>query len=245
MKVLGIIPARYNSSRLPGKPLVDIFGKPMIQHVYERASESIDQVLVATDDERIEACVKAFGGNVVMTSTTHNTGTNRCLEAYQKSNLDADIIINIQGDEPLLEPNQLREITSCFKDESVSFATLVFPAAESELIDGDGVYVVLNQHLDAVYFSRSVVPHIRDQKKAVWSKHHQFYKHVGMYAYTPVALERFASMEQTNLELAESLEQLRWIENGYTIRAALTQHETIAVDTPYDLEKVKQIIQQK
>lgn len=245
MKVLGIIPARYNSSRLPGKPLADICGKTMIQRVYERVAESIDEVLVATDDERIEECVKSFAGNVVMTSTAHSTGTNRCLEAYQKSDLEADIIINIQGDEPLLEPNQLSEVTSCFKDESVSFATLVFPVKEDELIDGEGVYVVLNQHFDAVYFSRSVVPHIRDQQKTEWTKHHQFYKHVGMYAYTPAALECFASMEQTSLELAENLEQLRWIESGNTIRAAVTQYKTIAVDTPYDLEKVKQFIQHR
>jgi 3-deoxy-manno-octulosonate cytidylyltransferase (CMP-KDO synthetase) len=242
LKVLGIIPARYHSTRLEGKPLVDICGKTMVQRVYEQAKQALDEVIIATDDQRIVDAVEAFGGHVIMTSADHNTGTNRCLEAYQQSGIEADIVINIQGDEPLLEPAQLNEIVSCFNAASVDFATLVFPAKEDHLVDGDGVYVLLDDKLDAIYFSRSVVPHVREAEKTVWAGKHQFFKHVGMYAYTPNALEKFSKMKQTPLELAESLEQLRWLENGNNIRAAITNHETIAVDTLEDLEKVRQLI---
>ncbi|MBL4624962.1 MAG: 3-deoxy-manno-octulosonate cytidylyltransferase [Flavobacteriales bacterium] len=244
MKVLGIIPARYHSSRLEGKPLADICDKPMIQRVYEQAKKALDEVVVATDDQRIVEVVQGFGGQVIMTSSQHNTGTNRCLEGYQKSGIKAQIIINIQGDEPLLEPEQLHEIIGCFDDDSVDFATLAFTAKGEKPVDGNGVYVVLDNDLNAICFSRSVIPHVGGKEKETWGDNHQFYKHVGMYAYTPKALAEFSKMEQTLLEKAESLEQLRWLENGNKIRVSITKHETIAVDTPQDLERVRQLIQQ-
>ena len=244
MKVLGIIPARYLSTRLEGKPLADICGKPMIQRVYEQAKIALGSVLVATDDQRIVDAVKAFGGQVTMTAAEHTTGTSRCLEAYQNSEIEVDVVVNIQGDEPLLEPQQLEEIVNCFDDKTVDFATLVFPNAE-ELRAGNGVYVALDKNLNASWFSRSVIPHMHGIERNEWDKTHQFYKHVGMYAYTPKALVEFSKMEQTTCEKAESLEQLRWLENGNKIRVGITKYRTIAVDTIEDLERVRQLIQQK
>lgn len=248
MNVLGIIPARYGSTRLEGKPLIDICGKPMIQRVYEQAKKKLKYVVVATDDERIKKTVQGFGGNVVMTSTDHSTGTNRCLEAYEvfaaKSNVDFDVIINIQGDEPLLEPEQLKLLVSCF-NTTTEMATLVIPVKEKENLFNGGVYVVLDKFKNALYFSRSVIPFVRDIDKADWQQKHTFYKHIGMYAFRPDALREFASLQQTSLEIAESLEQNRWLENGKKIRVEITTSETIAVDTQEDLEKVRQIIERK
>ena len=249
MNVLGIIPARYGSTRLEGKPLMDICGTPMIQHVYEQAKKALKYVLIATDDERIEKAVKEFGGNVVMTSSEHNTGTNRCLEAYEVFSLQLDIrfdvIVNIQGDEPLLEPNQIRSLEACFINEETEMATLVIPVKEKEDLFGGGVYVVLDKFNNALYFSRSVIPSVRDADKSNWQNKHLFYKHVGMYAFTPKALREFATLQQTSLEIAESLEQNRWLENGKKIRVEITESETIAVDTFDDLVRVRKIIEGK
>ncbi len=247
MKILGIIPARYGSTRLEGKPLLDICGKPMIQHVYEQAKKVLEHVVVATDDERIVEVVKSFGGNVVMTSPDHNTGTNRCLEAYRvytkRHDLEFNVIINIQGDEPLLNPEQIRLLISCFLDAKTEMATLVIPVKEKEnLFESGGVYVVLDKLKNALYFSRSVIPFIRDTEKLDWQKKHTFYKHIGMYAFKPQTLIEFASLQQTTLELVESLEQNRWLENGKKIKVEITDKETIGVDTIEDLEKVRQII---
>ncbi len=249
MNVLGIIPARYGSTRLEGKPLIDICGKPMIQHVYEQAKKALKYVLVATDDERIEKAVKEFGGNVVMTSSKHNTGTNRCLEAYEvfsfQSNVKFDVVMNIQGDEPLLEPDQIRSLEACFIDEETEMATLVIPVKEKEDLFEGGVYVVIDKFNNALYFSRSIIPFVRDAEKSNWQNKHLFYKHVGMYAYTPKALREFATLHQTSLEIAESLEQNRWLENGKKIRVEITESETIAVDTFDDLKRVRKIIESK
>lgn len=249
MNVLGIIPARYGSTRLEGKPLIDICGKPMIQHVYEQAKKALKYVLVATDDERIEKAVKEFGGNVVMTSSEHNTGTNRCLEAYEvfssQSDVKFDVVMNIQGDEPLLKPDQIRSLEACFIDEETEMATLVIPVKEKEDLFEGGVYVVLDKFNNALYFSRSVIPFVRDAEKSNWQNKHLFYKHVGMYAYTPKALREFATLHQTSLEIAESLEQNRWLENGKKIRVEITESETIAVDTIEDLKRVRKIIESK
>ncbi|QCX37719.1 3-deoxy-manno-octulosonate cytidylyltransferase [Aureibaculum algae] len=249
MNILGILPARYGSTRLEGKPLLDICGKPMIQRVYEQAKKALTDVLVATDDKRIEKAVKAFGGNVVMTSDKHNTGTNRCLEAYEifksTSGVDYDVVINIQGDEPLLEPEQIKQILSCFDDKSTQMATLVIPVKASENVFEGGVFVVMDKNNNAMYFSRSVIPFVRDIDKNNWQQQHTFYKHVGMYAFTPAALEEFANLSQTSLEIAESLEQNRWLENGNKIKVATTEFETIAVDTLDDLNKVRNIITKK
>ena len=247
MNILGVIPARYGSTRLEGKPLVDICGKTMIQRVYEQSKKVLNHVVVATDDERIEQAVKDFGGEVVMTSKEHSTGTNRCLEAYEivqaKSEINFDAVINVQGDEPLLEPEQIRCLVNCFDDPKTELATLVMPVAnEGDLFNESEVFVVFDNNKRALYFSRSVIPHIRGVHKTKWVQHHTFYKHLGMYGFTTASLKAFAEMEQTKLELTESLEQNRWLENGGVIKIEITQHDSIPVDTIDDLEKVRRII---
>ncbi len=242
---IGIIPARYGSTRLEGKPLVDICGKTMIQRVYEQAKKALDNVVVATDDNRIFDEVKSFGGEVVMTSKNHTTGTNRCLEAHEiyqnNSNIDFDVVLNIQGDEPLLKPQQITSLISCFEDKDTQMATLVIPTNNKEELD-TGVFVVFNKNNEAMYFSRAVIPVIRDEDFNDWSKHNTFYKHVGMYGFTPKTLKEFANMKETNLEKNEKLEQLRWLENGNKIKIAETKHNSIPVDTLEDVEKVIAII---
>ncbi|MGB5363117.1 MAG: 3-deoxy-manno-octulosonate cytidylyltransferase [Aureibaculum sp.] len=249
MNVLGIIPARYASTRLEGKPLLDIGGKTMIQRVYEQAHKLLAHVVVATDDERIEKAVIDFGGNVVMTSSNHTTGTNRCLEAYDiykaKSDMIFDVIVNIQGDEPLLDPEQIKSLLSCFYDKSTEMATLVMPVKNNSDLQSGGVFVVIDKFKNALYFSRAVIPFIRDIPKKDWHSKHFFYKHVGMYAFKPKALKEFASLQQTSLELAESLEQNRWLENGKKIKVEITELETYAVDTKEDLENVRKIIKKQ
>ncbi len=245
MKVLGIIPARYGSTRLEGKPLVDICGKPMIQRVYEQAKKALDFVLIATDDKRIEKAVKAFGGNVIMTSVDHTTGTNRCLEAYSlfldKKNIEFDVVLNIQGDEPLLEPEQIKSLIGCFDISSTQMATLVIPTKAKDKLDL-GVFVVFDNNMNALYFSRSIIPFVRDENKDDWTNKHTFYKHIGMYGFTPKALEEFSNLEETSLEKSEKLEQLRWLEQGNKIKIAITDHQSVAIDTVHDLEKVRKII---
>tara|TARA_R110002124_G_scaffold181837_1_gene349254 strand:+ start:87 stop:848 length:762 start_codon:yes stop_codon:yes gene_type:complete len=248
MKVLGIIPARYGSSRLEGKPLKDIEGKSMIQRVYERCTIALDEVFIATDDKRIKEHVNSFGAKVVMTSKEHKTGTNRCLEAMEiimnEEGLDPDVIINIQGDEPLLQPDQLKKLVACFEeDKNVDLASLAMPAGENaKLEEHNGCFVVLDENKDALYFSRSIIPYLRDFPKEEWAKNHQYLYHIGMYAYKPEALKLFANLPQNNLEISESLEQLRWLQAGKKIRIRLSTHETIAVDTQEDLEKVRAIV---
>ncbi len=250
MKALGIIPARYGSTRLEGKPLVDIEGKPMIQWVYESALQALDKVVVATDDQRIFSVVNSFGGEVVMTSPDHTTGTNRCIETLDivktKDNDVPDIVINIQGDEPLLHPAQIDALTQCFIREDTEMATLVIPVSSAEdLYNQSECFVVFDHGNNALYFSRSVIPHIHNIHKSRWMDHHTFYKHLGMYAYTPSALKDFAAMEQTILEKAESLEQNRWLENGRNIRIGITPINSIPVDTIDDLEKVRAIVRKR
>ena len=248
MKVLGIIPARYASTRFEGKPLADIKHKPMIQWVYEAVKTALDHVIVATDDVRIENTVKGFGGEVIMTSTAHETGTNRCLEAYQKytaqTDVAFDVVINIQGDEPMLKATQINEIISCFKDPSTELATLVFPIKSAEeLKAANDVFVVFTKQMNALYFSRSPIPHVRGVDLSEWTEHHQYYKHIGMYAYKPQALQAFAEMEKTDLEKTESLEQNRWLENDRSIKVGITNIQNLSVDTPQDLEEVKKAMQ--
>lgn len=247
MKFIGIIPARYASTRFPGKPLALLGGKPMIQRVYEQVKETVDRVCVATDDERIEAAVKAFGGNVVMTSDQHRSGTDRCEEAYQKVDEPFDVIINIQGDEPFIHPEQIETIKHCFEDESVDIATLVKPFAadgdfESTLFNPNSPKVVVNKRMEAMYFSRSIVPYIRGKKYTEWLSAHVFYKHIGMYAYRADVLKEITALPPSSLEIAESLEQLRWLENGYKIKVGITEQETIGIDTPEDLEKANLLL---
>ncbi len=241
MKIIGIIPARYASTRFPGKPLVDINGKSMIQRVYEQAKKagSLTDVVVATDDSRIEKHVLTFGGSAVMTKESHQSGTDRCFEVIEKFHPDADVVINIQGDEPFIRPEQIDLAASCFDTDSVRIATLVKKInTYEELFNVNTPKVVLNKYGDAVYFSRQTLPFIRQKDQTEWLSQYTFYKHIGIYAYTVDVLAEITKLKQSSLELAEGLEQLRWIENGYTIKTKITDFESIAVDTPDDLKKL-------
>lgn len=240
MKFVGIIPARYASSRFPGKPLVDIAGKTMIQRVYEQVSDVLDSVYVATDDERIYQAVEAFGGRVIMTSDQHRSGTDRCAEAVQKlPEQDVDVIINIQGDEPFVDASQLQALMTCFDSADTQIATLVKPFSPQDsyeiLANPNSPKVLLNLQGEAMSFSRSVLPYLRNVPQEDYLQHHTFYKHIGIYAYHKDILAELAALEPTPLEKAESLEQLRWLENGYRIRTAITMVENVAVDTPEDV----------
>jgi 3-deoxy-manno-octulosonate cytidylyltransferase (CMP-KDO synthetase) len=242
MNFIGIIPARYASTRFPGKPLAEINGKSMIQRVYEQASKALEYVVVATDDERIYKHVEGFGGKVVMTLDTHRSGTDRCAEAIRKVQPDYpqvtfDVVINIQGDEPFIQPEQLRLLKSCF-DEDVAIATLAKPISSSdELFNPNVVKVVINRSNRALYFSRSVIPYLRNADQADWVNSFRYLKHIGIYAYKVSTLKEITLLSPSSLEIAESLEQNRWIENEYSIYVQQTQLETIAIDTPEDLEK--------
>ncbi len=245
----GIIPARYASSRFPGKPLAIIGNKPMIQLVYEQASRSLETLFVASDDERIAETVRGFGGNVIMTSIEHRSGTDRCAEATAKivaeSNFDIDIVINIQGDEPFIKPEQIDLLKSCFDDESVEIATLIRKVETGEdIFNPNHPKVIRDYKGDAMYFSRAAIPFLRDTVKEMWTTRHCFYKHLGIYAYTRDALHKITRLQQSVLETAESLEQNRWIENGFKIRTAITNWESISVDTPDDLEKARLFLNQ-
>jgi len=245
MKILGVIPARFASTRFPGKPLAEISGKPMIQWVYERTLQVFDDVYVATDDARIQKAVEQFGGRVVMTATTHQSGTDRiaeALDAIEKiTQTKFDIVINIQGDEPFIQPEQLKKVAACFTVPAVQIATLVKQFTKGEdLFNPNSPKVILNKNDEAIYFSRSAIPFVRGKEKDDWPIHHKFYKHIGLYAYRSDVLREITKLAQSPLELAESLEQLRWIENGYTIKVEITDMETLAVDTPEDLERVKE-----
>ena len=248
MYFIGIIPARYASTRFPGKPLALIGGKPMIQRVYEQAKKALDRVVVATDDERILNCVRAFGGEAVMTRSDHRCGTDRCLEAYEHiivehpepgtGNRDSDtVIINIQGDEPFIQPEQIRALQACFPTE---IATLVKPFTEDDglpaLENPNSPKVVFSAKThNALLFSRSVIPYLRGIAKEDWLKQHKHYKHIGMYAYRADILRAITQLPPSEAEQNESLEQLRWLENGYQIRVAETMVQTIGIDTPEDL----------
>ena len=242
MRILALIPARYGSSRFPGKPLALVHGKPMIQRVYEQTVKAFPNACVATDDERIYDAVKAFGGKVVMTSSSHNSGTDRCYEAwanYEKESGESfDVVINVQGDEPYIQPEQLMQLGQCFEDPSVELATLVKRVKDKEeLFNPNSPKVILDKDNNAIYFSRTPIPYSRDVKiTEEYVKETPFYRHIGLYGYRSSTLARICAMPQSFLEKTEKLEQLRWIENGLKIRVAETQYETHAVDTFEDLE---------
>lgn len=246
MKFIGIIPARYGSSRFPGKPLADMAGKPMIQRVYEQVKKVLDEVWVATDDERILQTVEKFGGKAVLTSPEHKSGTDRCNEAYTKIGNGFDVVINIQGDEPFIQPQQIETLKICFNSKETELATLVKPFKKEDgfdtLFNPNSPKVILNKNSEAIYFSRSIIPYIRDVHHTEWLDKHIFYKHIGMYAYRADILKKITLLPQSALELAESLEQLRWIENGYKIKVGLTDIETIGIDTPEDMEKAIKLL---
>lgn len=240
MEVLGVIPARYASTRFPGKPLTDIKGKSMIQRVYEQAkSSSLTDVIVATDDQRIFDHVQGFGGKVVMTAEHHQSGTDRCFEAYQQYDHPFEYIINIQGDEPFIRPEQIDLVASCFKNSRTQLATLIkkIETAE-ELFNVNSPKVVISKAQEALYFSRQPIPYCRNVPNDIWHKQHTYYKHIGIYGYRADILEQITTLPASALELAESLEQLRWLENGFRITTAITEFETIGIDTPEDLERI-------
>jgi 3-deoxy-manno-octulosonate cytidylyltransferase (CMP-KDO synthetase) len=239
--IVGIIPARYASTRFPGKPLIDIKGKTMLQRVYEQASKSklLSKVVVATDDEKIFNHVKSFDGNVVMTASHHPSGTDRCMDALLQLNGDFKYVINIQGDEPFIEPEQIDELAAVLEDGATELATQMIAVDSYEILFDKGeVKIVLNTNNEALYFSRMVIPFIKGVNEKEWHKHHQYYRHVGMYAYRKDILEKITQLPVSLLENAESLEQLRWIENGFKIKCVITKYESHCIDTPEDVEKV-------
>lgn len=249
MRFIGIIPARYASTRFPGKPLADLGGKPMIQRVYEQAKKALSEVVVATDDERIYDCVRGFGGEVVMTRADHKCGTDRCLEAFEKLGIRGEaVVINIQGDEPFIQPEQIEAIKSCFDDPTTQIATLVKPFTEADGLEAlenpNTPKVVMSPDGTALLFSRSVIPYLRGIDKSQWLAQHLHYKHIGMYAYRAEVLREITQLAQTPMEKAESLEQLRWLENGYKIKVAVCHTASIGIDTPADLEKAIEFLKQ-
>lgn len=242
--ILGLIPARYASSRFPGKPLADIGGKLMIQRVYEQASKVLPDVYVATDDERIENAVKSFGGRVVMTATTHQSGTDRCAEAIQNVEVATgkqySAVINIQGDEPFISPVQIELLASAFLNPSTEIATLVKIADNSQdLFNPNKPKVVVSAQGNALYFSRSPIPYLRGIEEEQWHKKHTFYNHIGLYGYRSDVLAKITKLDRGTLEKCESLEQLRWLENGYQIAVMETELESLSIDTPEDLQALK------
>ena len=250
MKFIGIIPARFASTRFPGKPLAMIGNKSMIHRVFEQANKAFDDVVVATDDQRIYDEVVRFGGKAVMTSENHKSGTDRCAEAveiYSKStNCKFDVVINIQGDEPFIQPEELINLTRCFESPDIQIATLIKPIRDFETIfNPNSPKVIVNTKNEAIYFSRSPIPFIRNCEKENWGDKHLFYKHIGIYAYRISVLKEITNLASSALENAESLEQNRWIEHGYKIGVEYTDIENIAVDTPEDLENILRLMSEQ
>jgi 3-deoxy-manno-octulosonate cytidylyltransferase (CMP-KDO synthetase) len=241
MKVLGIIPSRYASTRFPGKPLIDIDGKTMIQRVYEQAKKatSLAEVVVATDNEKIFEHVTSFGGNVVMTSSSHESGTDRCAEVLDKFDEGFDVVINIQGDEPFINPEQINQLCACFKDDKTDIATLIKKIdSEEELFNPNRPKVAVDENSFATMFSRNAIPELINTEKTEWLSKQTFFKHIGIYGYRSAVLKKISQLPPSPLEIKERLEQLRWLENNYKIKVAITSFEAIAIDTPSDLEKI-------
>ncbi len=250
MKVFGIIPARYASTRFPGKPLVKLDGKSMVECVYRRASQAFDTVAVATDDDRIAAEVQRFGGCVVMTSPAHRSGTDRCAEALalmqEELGEKADVVVNVQGDEPFVDPALLGRLAACFDDNATQVATVVKEFDRTEdLFNPNNVKAVITNAGRAIYFSRSPIPYVRGHAQDKWLGKHTFYWHLGLYAYRAEALKRLTQLPPSSLEIAESLEQNRWLENDFYIKVIQTHGETIAIDTPEDLAYAQQWMKAK
>ena len=243
MKFIGIIPARYASTRFPGKPLAVLGGKTVIQRVYEQASSVLEEAYVATDDERIFACVESFGGRAVMTRSDHKSGTDRIEEAAEKIGTNADVIINIQGDEPFIQKSQIETLMQLFEHAGTQIGTLGkrFENIEAAL-NPNSPKIVTDKQGFALYFSRSIIPFVRGQEQSVWLEHFPYLKHLGLYAYRREVLREVTKLPQSPLEIAESLEQLRWLENGYRIRVGLTDVETVGIDTPEDLQRAEQFL---
>ncbi len=241
MNILGVIPARYASTRFPAKPLIDIGGKTMIQRVYEQACKAtqLTKVIIATDDERIYNHALAIGANVCMTATTHLSGTDRCAEAVQQQTEAYDVVINIQGDEPFIHPQQINELALCFANPATQIATLVKQITNVEdLVSTTVMKVALTNTLQALYFSRNAIPYMRGVPMANWLNQHTYYKHIGIYGFRANTLCEVTALAPSTLELTESLEQLRWLQNDYKIQVAITELESASIDTPEDLLKI-------
>ena len=243
MKFIGIIPARYASTRFPGKPLALLGGKPVIQHVYEKVAAVLEAAYVATDDERIYDAVKTFGGQVVMTRTDHKSGTDRIEEAIEKIGGEWDVVVNVQGDEPFVAKSQLDTICHCFDDPTTQIATLGKPFESMEAVQNpNSPKIVVDNMGFAMYFSRSVIPYVRGKEESSWLTHYPFLKHLGIYAYRKDVLRQVTQLPQSSLEIAESLEQLRWLQNGFKIKVGTTDVETVGIDTPQDLERAEEFL---
>lgn len=249
MKFAGIIPARFASTRFPGKPLVLLGGKPVIQRVYEQVANVLDDVYVATDDERIFNKVESFGGKAIMTSPNHKSGTDRIEEAVNKTGKEFDVIINIQGDEPFVHKSQIETICKCFDDPQTMIATLGRPFTEKDTVEDlenpNSPKLICDNNGFALYFSRSIIPFVRNAEKKEWLNRFDYLKHIGLYAYRSDVLAEITKLPQSPLEIAESLEQLRWLQNGYKIKVGITKLETIGIDTPADLEKAEMFLKSR
>nr|MBP7472156.1 3-deoxy-manno-octulosonate cytidylyltransferase [Prevotella sp.] len=246
MKFIGIIPARYASSRFPGKPLAILGGKTVIQRVYEQVTGVLDEAYVATDDKRIYDCVESFGGKAVMTRNDHKSGTDRIEEAIEKIGGAWDVIVNIQGDEPFIQKKQIETVCHCFDDPETQIATLGKPFTSFDAIQNpNSPKIVLDNNSFAMYFSRSIIPFVRGKETSEWLSSYPFLKHLGIYAYRRNVLDEITKLPQSSLELAESLEQLRWLQNGYKIKVGLTDIETIGIDTPDDLKRAEDFLNKK
>ena len=246
MTYIGIIPARYASTRFPAKPLAMLGGMTVIERVYRAVDGVLDETVVATDDRRIHDAVEDFGGKAIMTGLHHKSGTDRVCEAYELLGHEHDVIVNVQGDEPFIQPSQLHAIQQCFEDPHTQIATLVKPFTPQDglaaLENPNSPKVVLDDQRRAMYFSRSVIPFLRGIDREQWLATQTFYKHIGLYAYRPEVLREITSLPQSPLEMAESLEQLRWLQAGYRIQVGITQVETIGIDTPADLIRAEEFL---
>ena len=246
MTFIGIIPARYASTRFPAKPLALLGGRTVIERVYRQVDGVLDAAVVATDDQRIYDVVESFGGRAVMISVHHKSGTDRVWEAYEHIGEEFDVVVNIQGDEPFIQPSQLHAIQHCFDNEDTQIATLVKPFTPQDglaaLENPNSPKVVVDDNGRALYFSRSVIPYLRGVDRSEWLSTHTFYKHIGLYAYRPDVLRQLTALPQSPLELAESLEQLRWLQAGYHIQVGVSQVETIGIDTPEDLARAEEFL---
>ncbi len=246
-KIIGIIPSRYNSSRFPGKPLIDLCGKSMIQRVYEQSKKSkyLSDLIVATDNSRIFDHVLSFGGHACMTSSVHQTGTDRCMEVITSFNWDKtpDYIVNIQGDEPLIDPKQIDELCQIITEEDVEIASQMRKITNiSDLTSTNSAKVIVNHLREAIYFSRSPIPFNKDFDINEWLIHLDYYKHIGIYAYRSDVLETITKLNQSILEIAEGLEQLRWLENGFKIKMVLTEYTPVSIDIPSDAAYVRTLL---
>lgn len=246
LQFVGIIPARYASTRFPGKPLATLAGKPVIEHVYRRVVEALGSAYVATDDDRIAQAVERFGGQAVMTRADHKSGTDRIAEALEKTGREVDVVVNVQGDEPFITTRQIETLCHCFDDEQTQIATLGKPFESMEAVENpNSPKIVTDLKGFALYFSRSVIPYIRGFEQTDWLSHFPYLKHLGIYAYRTEVLREITQLPQSPLEKAESLEQLRWLQAGYRIKVGITNEETVGIDTPEDLVRAERFLNER